>query len=145
MPSSGQGTPTHVGAFTCQPPNRVTRWACRSAVPSPHKTDDSPRAQIEEEYPMRKQCLVLGVAMLLVSGGIASAQSVPPVTTPPSVTTPNASQPETTGQSFRDDRLQSDRDSIRMPTPAQPPAMVQPRNIPDPNPLPGEEPRPIPR
>jgi hypothetical protein len=40
---------------------------------------------------------------------------------------------------YRDDRLQSDRNSGMVPTP------VQPRNSPDPNPLPGEEPRPIPR
>ena len=95
---------------------------------------------------MRNQ-LVLGVSVLLVSAGIASAQARPlgkdnkdnPVATPPSVATPNKQLPETTGQSYRDDRLQSDRDSGMVPTP------VQPRNSPDPNPLPGEEPRPIPR
>ena len=44
---------------------------------------------------MRKQSLVLGVAVLLISGGIASAQiAVPPgqdnpVATPPSVATPD--------------------------------------------------------
>jgi hypothetical protein len=88
--------------------------------------------------------LVLSVAVLLVSAGIASAQALPlgkdnPVATPPSVATPNKQLPETTGESYRDDRLQSDRDSGMVPTP------VQPRNSPDPNPLPGEEPRPIPR
>jgi hypothetical protein len=93
---------------------------------------------------MRNRSLVLGVAVLLVSAGIASAQAVPPeqdnpVATPPSVATPNKQLPETTGQSYRDDRLQSDRNSGMVPTP------VQPRNSPDPNPLPGEEPRPIPR
>jgi hypothetical protein len=93
---------------------------------------------------MRNRSLVLGVAVLLVSAGIASAQAVPPgqdnpVATPPSVATPNNQLPETTGQSYRDDRLQSDRNSGMVPTP------VQPRNSPDPNPLPGEEPRPIPR
>jgi hypothetical protein len=93
---------------------------------------------------MRNRSLVLGVAVLLVSAGIASAQAVPPeqdnpVATPPSVATPNKQLPETTGRSYRDDRLQSDRNSGMVPTP------VQPRNSPDPNPLPGEEPRPIPR
>jgi hypothetical protein len=93
---------------------------------------------------MRNRSLVLGVAVLLVSAGIASAQAVPPgqdnpVATPPSVATPKKQLPETTGQSYRDDRLQSDRDSGMVPT------LVQPRNSPDPNPLPGEEPRPIPR
>jgi hypothetical protein len=88
--------------------------------------------------------LVLGVAVLVVSAGIASGQAVPPgqdnpAATPPSVATPNKQLPETTGQSCRDDRLQSDRVSRMVPTP------VQPRNSPDPNPLPGEEPRRIPR
>ena len=77
---------------------------------------------------MRKQSLVLGVAVLLISGGIASAQiAVPPgqdnpVATPPSVATPNKPHPETNGQNFRDDRLQSDRDSKMVPTPVPPPA-----------------------
>ena len=77
---------------------------------------------------MRKQSLVLGVAVLLISGGIASAQiAVPPgqdnpVATPPSVATPSKSHPETSGQNFRDDRLQSDRDSKMVPTPVPPPA-----------------------
>ena len=62
------------------------------------------------------------------SGGIASAQiAVPPgqdnpVATPPSVATPNKPHPETNGQNFRDDRLQSDRDSKMVPTPVPPPA-----------------------
>jgi hypothetical protein len=77
---------------------------------------------------MRKRSFVLGVAVLLVGGGIASAQiAVPPgqdhpVATPPSVDTPNKSHPETSGQNFRDDRLQSDRDSKMVPTPVPPPA-----------------------
>ena len=77
---------------------------------------------------MRKQSLVLGVAVLLISGGIASAQiAVPPgqdnpVATPPSVATPNKPHPETNGQNFRDDRPQSDRDSKMVPTPVPPPA-----------------------
>ena len=80
---------------------------------------------------MRKQSLVLGVAVLLISGGIASAQiAVPPgqdnpVATPPSVATPNKPHPETNGQNFRDDRLQSDRDSKMVPTPVPPPAMLR--------------------
>ena len=82
----------------------------------------------EEEIGMRKQSLVLGVAVLLISGGIASAQiAAPPgqdnpVATPPSVATPNKPHPETNGQNFRDDRLQSDRDSKMVPTPVPPPA-----------------------
>jgi hypothetical protein len=77
---------------------------------------------------MRRRSLVLGVAVLLISGGIASAQiAVPPgqdnpVATPPSVATPNKSHPETSGQNLRDDRLQSDRDSKMVPTPVPPPA-----------------------
>src|ERR1700730_5235673 len=56
---------------------------------------------------MRKQSLVLGVAVLLISGGIASAQiAVPrgqdtPVATPPSVATPNKPHPETNGAPVR--------------------------------------------
>jgi len=76
---------------------------------------------------MHKQSLVLGVAVLLISGGLASAQvAVPPgqdnpVATPPSAT-PNKSHLETSGQNFRDDRLQSDRDSKMVPTLVRPPA-----------------------
>jgi hypothetical protein len=77
---------------------------------------------------MRERSLVLGAAVLLISGGIVSAQiAVPPgqddpVATPPSVAAPNKLPPETSGQNFRDDRLQSDRDSKMVPTPVPPPA-----------------------
>jgi hypothetical protein len=72
---------------------------------------------------MRSRSLILGSAVLLISGGIASAQiAVPPgqdspVASPPSAATPNESQIETNGQNFRDDRLQSDHDSKMVPTP----------------------------
>ena len=77
---------------------------------------------------MCKRTLILGAAVLLICGGIASAQiAVPPgqdspVATPPSAATPNKSQTETNGQNLRDDRLQSDRDSKMVPTPVPPPA-----------------------
>jgi hypothetical protein len=75
---------------------------------------------------MRNRSLILGSAVLLISGGIASAQTAvpPPVATPPSAATPNKSQIETNGQNFRDDRLQSDRDSKMVPTPVPRPASV---------------------
>jgi hypothetical protein len=77
---------------------------------------------------MRNRSLILGSAVLLISGGIASAQiAVPsgqdsPVATPPSAATPNKSQMETNGQNLRDDRLQSDHDSKMVPTPVPRPA-----------------------
>jgi hypothetical protein len=84
--------------------------------------------------------LLFGAAVLLISGGIASAQ----------IATPPAQEGPASGQNFRGDRLQSDRDSAMVPTPAPRPSAPETtgqtrRNSPDPNPLPGEEPRPIPR
>jgi hypothetical protein len=84
--------------------------------------------------------LLLGAAVLLISGGIAAAQ----------IATPPAQEGPASGQNFRGDRLQSDRDSAMVPTPTPRPSAPEttgqtPRNKPDPNPLPGEEPRPIPR
>ena len=82
------------------------------------------------------------LVLLLISGGIASAQ----------VATPRAQEAPASEQNFRGDRLQSDRDSalVPAPTPAPRPSPPEtsgqtPRNSPDPNPRPGEEPRPIPR
>ena len=86
--------------------------------------------------------LLLGAAVLLISGGIASAQ----------IATPPAQEGPASGQNFRGDRLQSDRDSALVPTPTPVPRPSAPettgqtpRNSPDPNPRPGEQPRPIPR
>jgi hypothetical protein len=86
---------------------------------------------------MNRISVSLAVAGMLLCGSVAFAQSTPPSTAPNS-SAPQAAPPESTGQSFRDDRLQSDRDS-KVVVPAQP------KNSPDPNPLPGEQPRPIPR
>ena len=86
--------------------------------------------------------LLLGAVVLLITCGIASAQ----ISAPPA----GKETPENNGPSFRGDRLQSDRDSALVPAPAPRPTVPDttgqnPRNSPDPNPLPGEEPRPIPR
>jgi hypothetical protein len=84
---------------------------------------------------------LLGAVLLLLPGGIVSAQ----------IGNPPGQEGPASGQNYRDDRLQSDRNSAMVPTPARPPALpettgkAEPRNSPDPNPLPGEEPRPVPR
>ena len=88
-----------------------------------------------------RNSLLLGAVVLLISGGVASAQIAAP---------PVGKETQENGPSFRGDRLQSDRDSAMVPTPTPQTAIPNttgqtPRNSPDPNPLPGEEPRPIPR
>jgi hypothetical protein len=100
---------------------------------SPYQGPDTKDAQM-------KRTLLLAVSAMLLSGSVAFAQQAPPPSQAPNSTIPRADLPDaergTTGQSFRDDRLQSDRDS---------PVIPNPKNAPDPNPLPGEQPRPIPR
>jgi hypothetical protein len=110
---------------------------------------------------MRAYCAA--VAAFLISTSIAAAQqprldaegynmdAQPPADTQgPVKSNPDPNAPilpnATPGQSFRDDRLQSDRGSAMAPTPRAPETTGQsPKNGPDPNPLPGEQPRPIPR
>src|ERR1700704_507075 len=88
---------------------------------------DSPRGYMGEDASTTGWITGGVIAVLLVFGVLVytvSTELTPTASNPPSETTGQSTQapaaPETTGK-------------------------VQPRNSPDPNPLPGEEPRPIPR
>src|SRR4029077_5877177 len=90
------------------PPSLLTTAACGGLRSAP---DCRPRRTfLHLSYSYAPPC---GPALLVTQN---------PVATPPSVATPNKPHPETNGQNFRDDRLQSDRDSKIVPTPVPPPA-----------------------